>query len=1087
MIAIGKITSPKYLKSNLMLAHWRRGVRDSLARSRSHIDDPLQRVEHPLARDIARGATGIVSVHWLVHCANPQFIRRQDLERLEPSPFVPPQLACDIFVSGERRIFTTSYCWHEPTCPDRTGARLRSIISFLRWFVEDQGISEAEQHRYGLFIDFMCLWQKPRTAEQDAQFWESLSSMGWLYCSIHGSTVLQFSDVLPRPANLDSQLPWNDTPYFERAWTVYEDATARLADGIYNTVPGLKESKQHRLGKLYNLSQQLGPKRGYQPVEMRAPEPFEDVVRRITTATVTYSPDKEAVISAFMEIARKICDATDPLRTHLQSGFVASARGLREAARFGAPTSEIERMLADGVVADEPDDSGMSALMEASLQGHAQAVDVLLSRGGILLERVNVEPLGIDDQALGQLLEKFDRLPGRWGCTALIMASSHGHVSTVRRLIEAGASWYTAKYDELNAKGRQTLLAALATCDETHVIAGLARAALEASSTAALLRATIVRTAHVLAQAKADKASRPTVAEAHVMLANRLQLAISALIQEKCLLYSVASGVDDDGRPVVTESMEVDRVLRTDDGVEAMALAVSIEAKIFLSQPVVQEHVQRLWLGEVLHAATSSLLHDRRTASSTATLLLLLAVQTPLLPVVAAWPPLEHALASSESIGRLYLLDAPIVKFYLCMTSDVVLVLLYTLTPTATMLADSALTVLLHVWIVAALLREAGEMRKVGFVSYRSEQFNWLDLSGLLFALAGLLHARASGSETSAQLLELHNGVGPVLRSLACLLLWLRVGRVLLASSTFGPFVLMVFRMLTDLLRFLILEALLLLAYTSATYKLFERSEQHSPAVLAAELEAAWDGEESCDAEFSEFGRTLTLLWEGTLSNQGYFRCVQQSSHPEALVLMYTYVILTVVLMMNLLIAMMGKSFDVIWESAAATYLAGFAQMTLTYASSPPAPLPFNALSFPYQAWTSLRGVAHGAADSGWTKLPDAHVPADGDSASASAAKHSSEAEAHQRLREKMLAYVTEHEDDVAEEERWRTKMHKAFSERAHRVDVRLDEQHQTLDRVHARLDEQHQLLRATLDQGHTPTSSAHASRAPHGAPGLEA
>ena len=160
--------------------------------------------------------------------------------------------------------------------------------------------------------------------------------------------------------------------------------------------------------------------------------------------------------------------------------------------------------------------------------------------------------------------------------------------------------------------------------------------------------------------------------------------------------------------------------------------------------------------------------------------------------------------------------------------------------------------------------------------------------------------------------------------------------------------------------------------------------------------------------------------------------------------------------MLNMLIAMMGKSFDVIWESAAATYLSGFAQNVLTCASTPAAPHPLSVLSLPYQAQAALRRVLRGG-----TCMRDMHTRPElayallRPHASEAAGAHAEAADAsrtateqQQRMREQrkreqqrlevMQEYVMEHEDDVAEEERWRTKMHKAFTERSHKLEARL-------------------------------------------------
>ena len=558
-------------------------------------------------------------------------------------------------------------------------------------------------------------------------------------------------------------------------------------------------------------------------------------------------------------------------------------------------------MIDAGVPCDAPDESGMTALMEAALQGHTATTDLLLRRVSAnsaaelrrSLARVNcAPPPNSNEKTLAATLKKFERLPGRYGCTALIMASSHGHVAAARTLLKSGANWLDPKYDALDGKGRETLLAAMAGCGEAELFGVLASAggsfvgAFEdaPSSTAALVLKAIGRTAHAMRRAKVLRASRPTDAELHSALANRIQLAATALLEHLCIERSKASGTDDDGRPLISTSAAVDELFQSASGAAAMALAVRTEAKIFLSQPVMQEHVQRMWLGEVLHTATSSPAHQRRPLGSSFVLLLLLAAQLPLVPILAVWPPLQQRLVHSEHVSRLFLLDAPLVKFCLYMLSDILLAAAFTLSPAHTLVQSSPTTYFLGVWICAGLLGEGRQVLTSGVETYASELFNWFDVAGLLCALVGLLDAGEAEQLTS--------GAGPVLRALACLFLWLRIARLLLASPTFGPFVLMVFRMVTDLLRFLCLEAVLLLAYTSATYKLYEGSQ--ASAALETEAEALWDGEPSCDAEFATFGRTLTLLWEGTLKSEGYFRCVQASSHPEALYLMYSYVILTV-------------------------------------------------------------------------------------------------------------------------------------------------------------------------------------------------
>ena len=1170
------------------LGHWRGGARESKRRAKSHISDPIQRIDQPLKAALEHGGIRLISVHWLLH-GQPNFVSRNDLPE---EAFVDTADAIDMMTSGERRIFASSHGWHGSDIgkgPDPTGARLKQSIAFFRWLLGH--LPEQELKRYGYFIDWMCMWQGQRTPEQAAQFGEGLSVINLMFGSVRSTCLLVHANLIPRPPDYTGR--WSDRPYDQRAWCMLEYHIGKLVVGYCSVVPTLRQSR-HLVKKMYDISDVTATE--WPPIENPAPGLPSEVAKNLEKLTTSNPADKALVVSMYMDTVRKLSFACDPQRQYTSVGFIATAQGLREAARFGAPVSDVEEILAEGVPPDEPDFSGMSALMEASLQGHTSIVDLLVSvgRGGgtsggdgtsgessdsrrnnnsmaVDLERTNEPPEGlverderkIDEKAVAQLYQKFKQLPKRWGYTPLLLACSEGHVKTAHRLLVAGARWLTfsspsssqRQSDPTDAMlgpfGRETLLAALALCDENEIIRGIAHAITDAPSTEAIVLSVLTRTEEIMSRAAALRASNPTGAESHLQLASRLQLAVSALIRQQAHEISSSNGVDDDGRPLFSESMVVDHVFQSRDGAAALDLAVRIDAKIFLSQPVVQEYLQRIWLGEVIHTATSAALHERYPLTSRTMLGLLLGVQLPLLlPLLAVWPPLERSLGASETFGRLFLLDAPFVKFYLSILSDVCLVLLYTFTPSKDLAhpylgeggggylfsssareeedaADdtscSLVATLLYVWIGTALLVEAQQARQRGLASYRSERFNWLDVSGLLFAMAGLLAAMteaaaaaaaggggggatATGADHGSGLsffgivrsdlggigrLGSSGGLGSggsLLRALACLVLWLRVARLLLASATYGPFVLMVFRMLSDLTKFLVLEALLLVAYTSATYKLYERIQAESVTVVAAAGGAAaaeeapssedpWDGEPSCDAEFSTFGRTLVLLWEGTLKSEGYFRCVQQSSHPEALAFMYTYVILTVVLMMNMLIAMMGKSFDVIWESAAATYLSGFAQTVLTFAEAPAAPLPIHILSLPYQLMRlcQQRCGGRGRRDGGggdqthprqWDRLVDddettpATDPhdghrggkADGDRAPAPAsaapggALSAEDVEgARGRLFDAMLEYVVEHEDDVAEEERWRTKMHKAFTEHFHALEKRTHSRHDQL------------------------------------------
>ena len=81
----------------------------------------------------------------------------------------------------------------------------------------------------------------------------------------------------------------------------------------------------------------------------------------------------------------------------------------------------------------------------------------------------------------------------------------------------------------------------------------------------------------------------------------------------------------------------------------------------------------------------------------------------------------------------------------------------------------------------------------------------------------------------------------------------------------------------------------------------------------------------------SSFGSVLKILFEGSLLGESPFvACVSESEHPVAgLALTYGLIIFSVVLLLNMVIAMMSKTFDRYYDSAtqeAAAQFAGIVQ-----------------------------------------------------------------------------------------------------------------------------------------------------------------
>ena len=113
----------------------------------------------------------------------------------------------------------------------------------------------------------------------------------------------------------------------------------------------------------------------------------------------------------------------------------------------------------------------------------------------------------------------------------------------------------------------------------------------------------------------------------------------------------------------------------------------------------------------------------------------------------------------------------------------------------------------------------------------------------------------------------------------------------------------------------------------------------------------------------------------------------------------------------------MAKTFDNISEASATNYLFLFAQRTLALQNEPPTPPPLNALGLPcngvYLLWKCKRAIVPEASEAA---AADARV-------GKTAGQAKTFAEKIAPLAEKITEYINDHQDDAAQEDRWRTTM----------------------------------------------------------------
>ena len=124
-------------------------------------------------------------------------------------------------------------------------------------------------------------------------------------------------------------------------------------------------------------------------------------------------------------------------------------------------------------------------------------------------------------------------------------------------------------------------------------------------------------------------------------------------------------------------------------------------------------------------------------------------------------------------------------------------------------------------------------------------------------------------------------------------------------------------------------------------------------------------------------------------------------------------------------VSRMAKTFDNISEASATNYLFLFAQRTLALQNEAPTPPPLNALGLPCEAMCLLWGW-HPKKKVHAEKAPELEDAATKKKAldkERSAVNSEEAAKKIAPLVEKIAEYILDHQDDAAQEDRWRTTM----------------------------------------------------------------
>ena len=157
-----------------------------------HLSSPnlfLVGLDEPLRVELSNGTIRLLDADALRTGALKHVARRQSLEREQPSIFLAPEQATAILAYGARKVGVLTFPWRTHSDPDPDGQTLAAVLRFLK--------SPDGQHIRGIFWDFPCLPQVPRTDVEEVQFRSSLARMGDLYASPVGTTIIRSASSIP--------------------------------------------------------------------------------------------------------------------------------------------------------------------------------------------------------------------------------------------------------------------------------------------------------------------------------------------------------------------------------------------------------------------------------------------------------------------------------------------------------------------------------------------------------------------------------------------------------------------------------------------------------------------------------------------------------------------------------------------------------------------------------------------------------------------------------------------------------------------------------------------------------------------------
>jgi len=177
--------------------------------------------------------------------------------------------------------------------------------------------------------------------------------------------------------------------------------------------------------------------------------------------------------------------------------------------------------------------------------------------------------------------------------------------------------------------------------------------------------------------------------------------------------------------------------------------------------------------------------------------------------------------------------------------------------------------------------------------------------------------------------------------SVSVLVHGLRGTRLLMLQPTLGPLLLSVLSMSVDMINWIVIVLFPLLGFAGALRVLY--SDKYLDPAKPYECDI------NPDVDFESFTFSIQILIEMMLGGEGYYACFRDSSQTVlGTIYSISFVLVSTITLVNMLIALMAKTFDGITEDMAKQFLFTQTRIISEWLAYPPIPPPFNALSLPF-------------------------------------------------------------------------------------------------------------------------------------------